>query len=117
MRIQISQVRRIGDSVEITINYRFPARNFHIKKENDLYHGAYLYRWVIYDEDYRALKTSEAVEEIHYQDQKQWKGSTIEGTITTTLAQGSYVLALRIEDLLSTTKGIYRKHFGTRPKL
>jgi len=116
MELRIVSVGLADSSIRVRFTYRFPVQNLRLGLEKDGYKGAYRYRWVVYDEDYRSLASSDAVEEIHFTEKKDLKEKGASGDIEVILAPGSYLLALRIEDLRSNRMGVYRKSFTVQSK-
>ena len=97
-------------------NFRIPSRNFKVKKQNSQYEGAYRYCWVVYNEDYEEMSSSELLEELKFQSKNKWRNNKVSSRIQVTLPPGSYVIALRVEDIYSNRLGIYRKTFSTQSK-
>jgi len=116
MDFHIASTTGTGSAIKVMYTYEFPASNLKFKKENEIYKGAYLYRWVLYDEDYHALSSFNSVHSLRYNGKKEIKESKVQGTIHVTLAPGSYIMALRIEDINSSTLGVFRKHFTVQDK-
>jgi len=116
MEFRIVSAQKAGSMIRVQFTYRFQAQNLKISRDNGRYRGTYLYRWVIYDEDYHPMKQYQTVEEVDFSEDESLNKSFVTGNIETTLASGSYILALRIEDMHSNRLGIYRKHFSTQSK-
>jgi hypothetical protein len=100
--------------IKVEFGFLLPSRNFKVKKQDSHYEGAYRYRWAVFDEDYEEMSSSELLEELKFQSKNKWRNNKVSGRIQVTLPPGSYVIALRVEDIYSNTLGIYRKTFSNR---
>lgn len=113
---RIGSTSRIGQTVRIEFVYVFSAWNLRFQTDKSENKGAYRTHWVVYDEDYRSVASSDAVEEVIFSEKDDLRKHKVSGHINVDLIPGSYRLALRIEDLKSERIGIYRKHFTVKNK-
>ena len=116
MELRVTSTDRMETGIRVLFTYRFPAQNLRFGKEKDAFEAAYRYRWVVYDEDYKVLASSDAAEEVRFSDRKELEKNDVSGQIEVVLIPGTYSLALRVEDLRSNRLGIYRKKFAVRSK-
>ena len=114
--LRITSTSRTGSTYRLRFTYRFPACNLRFKQEKNGFEGAYRYRWVVFDEDYHPLTSSDSVEELTFTDKEHIKQNDVFGNFHLTLDPGSYTLALRIEGIRSNTLGVYRKRFTIQSK-
>ena len=114
--LRITSTSRAGSMYRIRFTYQFSASNLRFKKENDKLEGAYRYRWVVLDDDYRTQSSSDAVEELAYSNKEDVLNSKVFRNFHVSLIPGSYTLALRIEGTRSNKLGIYRKSFTIQGK-
>jgi len=114
--LRITSTSRTGSTYRIRFTYQFPTTNLRLRQEKDRYEGGYRYRWMVLDEDYHTVLSSDAIEELTFQDQEKRNQSTVMGNFHVTLVPGSYTLAMRIEDTRSNALGIYRKKFTIQVK-
>jgi hypothetical protein len=100
----------------IRFTFQFPASNLRYQKTKDKIDGAYRYVWVVFDEDYHRISSSDSIQELTFNDNESLKDANVFGNFHVSLAPGLYTLALKIEDTRSNVMGIYRKKFTIRSK-
>ena len=114
--LRITSTSRAGSTYRVRFTYQFPTINLRLKQEHNQYAGGYRYRWIVSDEDYHPILSSDSIEELTFHDKENLKQSTVMGNFHISLVPGSYTLAMRIEDTRSNTLGIYRKKFTIQAK-
>ena len=100
----------------IRFTFQFPASNLRYQKNKDQIDGAYRYQWVVFDEDYHRVSSSDSIQELTFDDNDSLKDAKVFGNFHVALAPGLYALALKIEDTRSNVMGTYRKKFTIRSK-
>jgi hypothetical protein len=117
MDLRITSAEPEGDQIRMTFAYRFPLENLKLRVSQGSPQGAYLIKWVLYDSDYEVVQRFQAVHDQIRESQTERNGEKlVRGEIPMLLVPGTYILALRIEDLHSDRLGVYRKHFSTKLK-
>ena len=116
LKLRITSAEKTGALMHLVYTYSVPVNNFRFRLDQDAYVGAYRYRWVLFDEDYHEVASEDAVGEFSRVEKEELKKGEIEGTVEFNIPAGSYLLALRIEDIHSNRLGIYRKRFRVRNK-
>lgn len=113
-QLELVSGEHLDQQVRVRYQYSFPSQNLRFRMEKDAYVGTYRTRWVVFDEDYEVLSSSDAVDEFILPEGADMKEGVVEGAIELSFVPGSYVLAMRIEDLYSNKMGIYRKKFSIK---
>ena len=113
---KLESAQKTASNVLTRFEYAFAAKNLRFQRDEETYNGSYRSKWVLYDEDYRILKTSDEVKEVVFQKKSDVRQNEIFQKINLQLIPGSYLLALRIEDTRSDRLGIYRKRFRIKNK-
>jgi hypothetical protein len=116
MDLRIVSAGQEEDQIQILFAYQFPMENLKSREEGPGIYGEYRLKWVLYDEDYQAIRQYDAVEKVRMDGAEKDETQNVTGKIGTRLVPGTYILALRIEDLNSDRLGMYRKHFSTQIK-
>jgi GWxTD domain-containing protein len=114
--LRITSTNPTGSMYRLRFTYQFPSGNLRYKKEDGKLEGGYRYKWIVFDEDFRPLSSSDSIEELRFDENENFKESKVFGNFHTSLVPGSYILAVRIEDIRSNAMGIYRKKFTIRGK-
>jgi hypothetical protein len=114
MDLEITSAKQINNQIHILYSYRFPFLNLRIIEENNRMKGDYNLRWVLYNEDYKVLKSSDTLESYSIPDNFSPSKAWVENTIHLELDPGSYTLGLRVKDIRANRIGIKKKHFRIR---
>ena len=110
--LYLKRTKRAGNRVFVRFDFSFPSWNLKLKNsDNKTISAAYRYRWVIYGNDYKIIKKVEKSTNLAFKSKKGFYEKVIKKNIFLSIPPGSYLLALRIEDLNSNRIGIFTKKF------
>jgi len=115
-KLWIDSTESVQDRIKIEFVYKFPVKNLRIVRQGKQYVGHYDCRWVVYDDNYNMVKSSEGSSEVRINRKSDLSKQFVTGNIDILLPEGSYILALRIEDKKAKRIGLYKKKFLLKMK-